>query len=242
MIPLRPQFSSINLKTKPHKQTEMTFSLRSNILIFIYTMLYPLLQKFYTIELWKFSHIARSYFRNVGDFLFRKTLQELNHHLLSLQRILNVIFIDERCWFEQATSTKKSVCWWWCQGRYKSRLLHVINFWSYREVRSEAATGTSPTETLGGWGTLHQVNNSPCPEGSTNNNPSITKSRERKEGGKQGRERNNKHLFTVAVVTFSVIFFMIYDLLWEAWGELIGSGEFKKEALVMLRRQLWSSF
>lgn len=139
-------------------------------------------------------------------------------------------------------STKKSVCWWWCQGWYKSRLLHAINFWSYREVRSEAARGTSPTETLGGWGTLHPSKQLSLPRGQYQQYPIHYKEQRKKEGGKQGRERNNKHLFTVAVVTFSAIFFMIYDWLWEAWGELIGSGEFKKEALVLIWKQLISCF
>lgn len=143
---------------------------------------------------------------------------------------------------EQAMSTKKSVCWWWCRGWYKSRLLHAINFWSYREVRSEAATGTSPTETLGGWGTLHPSKQLSLPRGQHQQYPIHYKGQRKKEGGKQGRERNNKHLFTVTGVTFSAIFFMIYDWLWKAWGELIGSGEFKKEALVLLWKHLRSCF
>lgn len=56
-------------------------------------------------------------------------------------------------------------------------------------------------------GLYTQVNNSPCPEGSTNNTLIHYGEERKKEGGKQGKERNNKHLFTVAVVTFSVIFF-----------------------------------
>lgn len=51
-------------------------------------------------------------------------------------------------------------------------------------------------------GVLHtQVNKSACPEGGTNSTPSITENTERKRVGKR-RERNNKHLFTVSVVTF----------------------------------------
>lgn len=149
----------------------------------------------------------------MGDYLFRKTLQKLNHHLLSLEWILNVIFIDEREVVEQATSTKKSVCWWWFQSWYKSHLLHAINFWSYREVRSGAET--SPTETLGGWGTLHPSKQLTLPRGQHHQYPIHYKEQRKKKGGKQGRERNNKHLFTVTVVIFAAIFFMIYDWLRE---------------------------
>lgn len=87
-------------------------------------------------------------------------------------------------------------------------------------------------------GRYTQVNNSACPEGSTNNTPSITKSRERKRvGNKEGKETTNIYLLLLLSL-FSAIFFMIYDWLWEAWGELIGSGEFRKEAFILLWKQL----
>lgn len=158
--------------------------------------------------------------------------QKFNHRLNGWEWILDLYW-----WIrllEQATSTEKSVCWWCCRGRYKSRLLHAINFWSYREVRSEAATGTSPTETIGGWGTLHPSKQLSLPRGQHQQYPIHYKGQKKKEGGKQGGERNNKHLFTVTVVTFSPIFFMIYDWLLESlrwidwfrwiWDGSIGSG------------------
>lgn len=55
-------------------------------------------------------------------------------------------------------------------------------------------------------GLYTQVNNSPCPEGSTNNTPSITKSRERKRvGNKEGKETTNIYLLSL-VSLFSAIF------------------------------------
>lgn len=102
---------------------------------------------------------------------------------------------------------------------------HTINLWGYREVGSEAATGTSPTETSGGWGTLHPSKQVSLPRGQHQQYPIHYKGQKEKEGGKQGGERNNKHLFTVTVVTFSPVFSVIYDqLLEKPCGGLIGLG------------------
>lgn len=46
---------------------------------------------------------AGSRLQTMGDYLFRKTLLKLNHHLLGLGWILNVIFIDEqRLWAQRS--------------------------------------------------------------------------------------------------------------------------------------------
>lgn len=72
-----------------------------------------------------------------------------------------------------------------------------------------------------------QVNKSPWPEGSTNNNPSITKSTEWESGWKTKKQSNNKHLFTVALLQL----FLIYDTVYKAWVKWIGSCEFKRATL-----------
>lgn len=128
----------------------------------------------------------------------------------------------------------RSILWLRWGPTYKSCLFHAINFWSYREVWSEAATGTSPTETSGGWGTLHPSKQVSLPRGQRQQYPIHYKGQKEKEGGKQGGERNNKHLFTVTIVTFSPIFSVIYDqLLEKPCGGLIGLGGCRTGAPVL---------
>lgn len=189
----------------------------------------------------KFSHIAPSYFWNVADYLFRKTLQKLNHHLQSLEWILNVIFIDEWGWLSKPWAQRSQSV----GGGADADINHVssmlLTFGATGRLGVRLLQEHPLQRPLVDGGLYTQVNNSPCPEGSTDNTPSITKGRERKRvGNKEGKEKN-KHLFTVTVVTFSA-FFVIYDGFWKAWGELIGSGEFKKAALVLVWKHLGVAF
>lgn len=79
-----------------------------------------------------------------------------------------------------------------------------------------------------------QVNNSPCPEGSTNNTPSITKGRKRKRvGNKEGKETTNIYLLS-PLSLFHPFFSWFTIGFWKACGELIGSGGFEMEALVLV--------
>lgn len=166
-------------------------------MIFYTSMLHPLLQKFYARNSEHSVILPKGNFRNMGDYLFRKTPE--------IKSPSTEFGVNSKCdlyWWtglvEQAMSTKKSVCWWWCQGWYKSRLLHAINFWTYREVRSEAATRTSPTETLGGWGTLHPSKQLSLPRGQHQQYPIHYKEQRKKEGGKQeGKETTNIYLLSL---------------------------------------------
>lgn len=186
----------------------------------------------------KFSHIALRYFQNVTDYLFRKTLQKLNHQQQSLEWILNVIFIDEWGWLSRPwAQISQSV-----GGGAEAHINHVSSM--LLTFGATGRFGLRPLQEhplqrpLVNGGLYTQVNNSPCPEGSTNNTPSITKGRERKRvGSEEGKETTNIYLVLVLSL-FLTIFFMIYDRPWEAWSELIGSGEFKKESLV----QVWKHF
>lgn len=173
------------------------FYLSSHISMFYTTVLCCILFiKVLHQQLWKFSLIAWSYYRNMTDYLFGKKKEKNSQEIKSASTEFGVNSKCDLYWWtglvEQATSTKKSDCWWCCQGWYKSRLLHAINFWSYGEVRSEAATGTSPTETLGGWGTLHPSKQLSLPRGQHQQYPIHYKEQRKKEGGKQGREKKQQ--------------------------------------------------
>lgn len=146
----------------------------------------------------------------------------------------SLIFIDDSGWMRRPRALRSRSVKSHRRGpTYKSCLLHAINFCGYREVWSEAATGTSPTETSGGWGTLHPSKQVSLPRGQHQQYPIHYKGQKEKEGGKQGGERNNKHLFTVTVVTFSPIYSMIYDqLLEKPCGGLIDLGGCRTGALV----------
>lgn len=219
------------------------FYLSSHISMFYTTVLCCILFiKVLHQQLWKFSLIAWSYYRNMTDYLFgkkkrKKTLKKLNQHLLSLEWILNAICIDERGWSSRPQAQRSQTV----GGAAKADINHVssmlLTFEAMGRLGVRLLQEHPLQRPLVDGGLYTQVNNSPCPEGSTNNTPSITKSRERKRVGNREGKRNNKHLFTVTVVTFFTIFFMIYGWLREPWGELIGSGEFKKEVLVLVRKQ-----
>lgn len=167
----------------------------------------------------------------------KNLFQKLNQHLLSLEWILNAICIDERGWSSRPRAQRSQTV----GGAAKADINHVssmlLTFESMGRLGVRLLQEHPLQRPLVDGGLYTQVNNSPCPEGSTNNTPSITKSRERKRVGNREGKRNNKHLFTVTVVNFFTIFFMIYGWLREPWGELIGSGEFKKEVLVLVWKQ-----
>lgn len=177
----------------------------------------------------KFTHILKCYFLNCNDWFINLVDQFISFpHVKSANEQLGVNpwYLLMTGWMRRPQAQRSwSIPWHRWGPTYKSRLLHAINFWSYREVWSEAATGTSPTETSGGWGTLHPSKQVSLPRGQHQQYPIHYKGQKEKEGGKQGGERNNKHLFTVTVVTFSPIFSMIYDqLLEKPCGGLIGLG------------------
>lgn len=146
----------------------------------------------------KFSHIASSYFRNAADYLFRKTPQKLNHHLQSLEWILNVIFIDEWGWLSRPWAQRSQSV----GGGAEADINHVssmlLTFGATGRLGVRLLQEHPLQRPLVDGGLYTQVNNSPCPEGSTNNTPSITKGKERKRvGNKEGKETTNIYLLSL---------------------------------------------
>lgn len=177
----------------------------------------------------------------MGDCLFRKTLQKLNHHLLSLEWILNVIFIDERGrlsrpWAQRSQSVG---------GGAKADINHVssmlLTFGAIGRLGVRLLQEHPLQRPLVDGGLYTQVNNSPCPEGSTNNTPSITKSRERKRvGNKEGKETTNIYLLSLLSLfqPFFSWFTIDSEKLEVNW---LGQVKFRKE-LVLVWKQLRSCF
>lgn len=209
-------------------------------MIFYTSMLHPLLQKFYARNS-EHSVILPEVTSETWVTIYLEKLQKLNHHLLSLEWILNVIFIDEQGWLSKPWAQRSQSV----GGGAKADINHVFSM-----LLTSGPIGRLGVRLLQehplqrplvDGGLYTQVNNSPCPEGSTNNTPSITKSRERKRVGNKRGKKQQTFIYCHCCHFFSH-FFMIYDWLWEAWGELIGSGEFKKDALVLVWKQLRSCF
>lgn len=192
----------------------------------------------------KFSHMAWSYFRNAAGYLLKKkkTSPEIKSHLQSLEWILNVIFIDEWGWLNGPWAQRSQSV----GGGSEADINHVssmlLTFGATGRLGVRLLQEHPLQRPLVDGGLYTQVNNSPCPEGSTNNTPSITKGHKRKRvGNKKGKETTNIYLLSLLSLS-KLFFFMIYYWLWKAWGKLIGSGEFKKEALVIVWKQLRSWF
>lgn len=82
----------------------------------------------------------------------------------------------------------------------------LLTFGALGGVWSEAAAGTSPTETLGGWGFLYPSKQLCLPRGQNQQYPIHYKEYRRKEGKNNKSKRNNKHLFAVLVIIIPVIF------------------------------------
>lgn len=97
----------------------------------------------------------------------------------------------------------------------------LLPFGALGGVWSEAAAGTSPTETLGGWGFLHPSKQLCLPRGQHQQYPIHYKEYRRREGENNKRKRNNKHLFAVII---QVVFFSDLKELNESCGKLIMSG------------------
>ena len=168
----------------------------------------------------KFSHIAWTYVQNAAGYL-EKNSPEFKSPSTDFG-------VKSKCdlrWqmrlVEQAMSTK-SVCWWWCRAWYKSRLLMLLTFGATGRLGVRLLQEHPLQRPLVDEGLYTQVNNSPLPRGQHQQYPIHYKGQRRKEGGRQGRERNNKHLFTVTVVTSSTIFFLdlwlaLKSLRWIDW-------------------------
>lgn len=152
-------------------------------------------------------HIALRYFQNVTDYLFRKTLQKLNHQQQSLEWILNVIFIDEWGWLSRPWAQRSQSV----GGGAEAHINHVSSM--LLTFGATGRFGLRPLQEhplqrpLVNGGLYTQVNNSPCPEGSTNNTPSIIKGRERKRvGSKEGKETTNIYLVLMLSLFFNHFF------------------------------------
>lgn len=161
----------------------------------------------------------------MGDYLFRKTLKKLNHHLLSLEWILNVIFIDEQSWLNRPRAQRSQSV----GGGSKADINHVSSMLlTFGAIGRLGVRLRHPLQRpLVDGGLYTQVNNSPCPEGSTTNIPSITKSRERKRvGNKEGKETTNIYLLSLS--SFLQPFFSWFTtdsekgLRWIDWVRWIG--------------------
>ena len=143
----------------------------------------------------------------MGDFLFRKTLQKLNHHLLSLEWILNVIFIDEWSWLSRPQAQRSRLV----GGGVKADINHVssmlLTFGAKGRLGVRLLQEHPLQRPLVDGGLYTQVNNSPCPEGSTNNNPSITESRERKRVGNTERKGTTNIYLPSLLSLFQSFFF-----------------------------------
>lgn len=172
----------------------------------------------------------------MGDYLFRKTLQKLNHHLLSLEWILNAIFIDEQSWLNRPRAQRSQSV----GGGSKADINHVSSMLlTFGAIGRLGVRLRHPLQRpLVDGGLYTQVNNSPCPEGSTTNIPSIT--RVEKEKGWETRKGKKQQTFIYCHCRhFCSHFFHDLRLTQrKAWGELIGSGELVK-VWKLLRSCFW---
>lgn len=131
----------------------------------------------------------------MGDYLFRKTLQKSNHQPWSLGCvwILNVIFIDERRRLNRPRAQRSGSV----GGGGQANINHVssvpLPFGALGRFGVRLLQEHPLQRSNGGWGFCTKVNNSPCPEGSTNNIPSIT--RVKKERGWEPRQEKKQQTF-----------------------------------------------
>lgn len=129
----------------------------------------------------------------------------MKSHLLTLEWILNVIFIDGWGWLNRPRAQRSQSV----GGGSKADINHVssmlLTFGAIERLGGRLLQEHPLQRPLVDGGLYIQVNNSPCPEGSTNNSPSITTSRERKRvGNKEGKETTNIYLLSLLSLFYPI--------------------------------------
>lgn len=149
----------------------------------------------------KFRHVAWSYFWNVGDYLLRKNSAEIKSPSTEFG-------VNSKCdlyWWVGCLSKPQAQSSQSVGGGAKADINHVssmlLPFGAIGRLGVRLLQEHPLQRPLVDGGLYTQVNNSPCPEGSTNNTPSITQGSERRRvGNKKGKETTNIYLLSLLSV------------------------------------------